>query len=674
MTDNLFTDLDLPGVIDTASMDFIEEFYTPLLSRSTEYKRGVGFFSSSWVNSAARGISELVENGGTAKWLTSPILDEVSVEAFQKGEEAKRDEAIRDALSESITNLEDSLSTNTKNALAWLIADGVLQIRFVVPDQGLAGDFHDKWGIFYDNDANRVAFHGSQNDSHTALTNYESYDVFCDWRNEVDAERVEQHEKRFDRMWAGETSNVSVYSIPQGIRRDLIELRTTDERPYDLPDKQEASSTNSISLRDYQREAVDAWFANENRGLFEMATGTGKTYTALGALDELLSTSDEPVFVVISVPMRHLAPQWADSLADFGFTNPSYCYGSRNPAWHSDLQALVSDFKHGFSDGEIVITTHTTGAKEKFRTEIASIDGRTFIIGDEVHNMGSSHRKKGLLPGYDYRLGLSATPERYYDDEGSRYLLNYFGGTVYQFTLDDAIPEYLTEYYYYPRIVEMTPDELGEYRQYTHKIVKAQNKTTEDEDAVERLLQKRAQILKSAEQKFAELKDIVESVDVDHLLVYTNHEQIDDVQELLTDQEIIQHRFTATEDDDEREQLLEAFAGGKYDALVAMKCLDEGVDVPSTKQAIMMSNSKNPMQFVQRRGRVLRKDPESGKEHAEIYDMIVVPTMNPDATLLESEKNIIRKELDRFEEFVENAKNETSARMAIQQIRTEYQV
>lgn len=673
MAPHSFTDLELPGVIDTASRNFIDEFYVPVLSRSREYKRGVGFFSSTWVESAARGVANLAENGGTAKLLTSPILDEKSLEGLKKGEKARHDENLKKSLENSIDDLERSLAEDTQNTLAWLIADELIEIRFAVPDEGLAGEFHDKWGIFYDGDENRVAFHGSQNDSRHAQINYESYDIFCDWQNDIDATRVDKHEDRFDRMWAGEMPNITVYSIPSGIRRELIELRTTEERPYDIPDESGVDD-NPIVLRDYQREAVDSWFANEKQGLFEMATGTGKTFTALGALDELLSSNDEPIFIVISVPMRHLAPQWAESLSTFGLDSPTFCYGSRNPNWYEDLQSAVSNFEHGFSDLEIVITTHITGAKEKFRSQVSGIDGRTFILADEVHNLGSEHLKKGLMPSYDYRLGLSATPERYYDEEGSNFLLRYFSGTVYKFTLGDAIPEYLSEYKYYPRIVEMTAEELEEYREYTHRIIKLQNDEEDDEEILERLLQKRAQILKSAENKYSELREITRSIDVDHLLVYTNHEQIDEVQQILTDEGVIQHRFTATEDDDEREQLLNSFADGGYDALVAMKCLDEGVDVPSTRQAILMSNSKNPMQFVQRRGRVLRKNPDSDVDYAEIYDMVVVPTMNPDATLLESERNIIRKELDRFEEFVENAKNERSARMAIQKIRTEYQV
>jgi len=668
-----FTDLDLPGVIDTSSTDFIADFYTPLLSRAAEYKRGAGFFSKSWIQSAARGLSNLAENGGTAKWLTSPILDDSTLEALEKGNEAKWDDELKASLQDSIKELEQDLAADTKNAIAWMIADGILEIRFAVPKGGLSGDFHDKWGTCIDNAGNRVAFHGSQNDSLHAQRNYESYDVFCDWRNQIDAERVDKHEARFDRLWDGDIESVGIYSIPEGIRRDLIELRTTDDRPYDAPESIK-NNQSEITLRDYQQEAVDSWFANKKQGLFEMATGTGKTYTALGALEQLLESTDDPLFIVISVPMRHLAPQWTDSLADFGFGAPTYAFGSRNPDWNSDLERLVSDFNHGFSNREIIITTHVTGAKEHFQNQISKVDSQALLIADEVHNLGSKYQRKGLLAEYDYRLGLSATPERYYDQEGSNFLLRYFNGTVYQFTLGDAIPDYLTEYKYFPRVIELSAEELEEYRTYTHKIVRAQNNEDSDKEAIERLLQNRAQILKSAEQKYNEFRNILQSVKVDHMLVYTNHEQIEHVIKILADNGMINHRFTAQEDDDEREQLLEAFAEGKYDALVAMKCLDEGVNVPSTKQAVMMSNTKNPMQFVQRRGRVLRKDEATGKDHAEIYDMIVVPTLNPSGELLESERNIIRKELDRFEEFAENAMNETEARMSLQRVRTEYQV
>lgn len=666
-----FTGLDLPGVVETSSTDLMEEFYIPLLTQATEYKRGVGYFSSGWIRSAARGLTALAERGGTAKWIMSPILDEADLEAIEKGSEAKRNETVRESLEQTISDLEAALDDETRNAVAWLIADGILEVRFAVPTNALEGQFHDKWGVFYDESKNRVAFHGSLNDSLQAQSNYESYDVFCDWRHSADSDRVDQHEARFDDLWNGDVESVAIHTVGETIRRGLIELRSSEDRPYTSPPSV-AKPDHSITLRDYQREAVDAWFANDKRGLFEMATGTGKTYTAIGAMDEVLQTTDGPLLVVISVPMRHLAPQWKDSLADFGYTTPHYLFGSRNANWKEDLERIVSDLNLGFRDTEIIITTHISGAKERFRELVKSLDIPILFIGDEVHNLGSEHKQKGLLPAYDYRIGLSATPERYYDEEGSQFLLRYFGGTIYQYSLGDAIPEHLSGYNYYPEIVEMEPAELSEYQSYTTKIVSTKNSENTDDEALSRLLQDRARIIKSAEAKFKKLRKIVQTVDIDHMLIYTNHEQIDRVQELLTEEGVVQHRFTSEESDEERANILDAFARGEFDALVAMKCLDEGVDVPSTKQAVMMSNSKNPMQFVQRRGRVLRR--EAGTGPAEIYDMIVVPTLDPGSELLESERNIVRKELDRFDEFVENARNTYEARNAIQRVRTAYQV
>jgi len=671
MSDRSITDIDIPGVIDTNSTDFIDEFYNPLLTRASEYKRGVGYFSGSWVQSASRGLATLAEQGGSAKWITSPILDSTDREAIKKGNKARCDEVIRESLLEDISSLETALDNQTQNAISWLIADGVIEIRFAVPTNGLAGQFHDKWGILRDADGNRVAFHGSQNDSYNAQLNYESYDIFCDWKHETDLTRVNKHEERFDRLWNNEVDSVTIHTIGETIRRELIQLRTTDERPYTPPDDE--SLSHNITLRPYQQDAVDAWFENNHCGLFQMATGTGKTYTALGAMDELNQITDSPLFVVVSVPMTHLASQWAESLKEFDYTSPHFIYGSANPSWKKSLDRIVSDFNLGLSDTEIVITTHTSGSKEEFRDTITRVDGEILLIGDEVHNMGSEHRKKGLLPAYDYRIGLSATPERFYDEEGSEYLLRYFEGTIYKFTIGDAIPEYLSRYNYYPRVVEMEPAELSEYRTYTHKIVSAKNNPQSDEETLSRLLQNRARIIKSAEAKFAELRDIIQESDVDHMLIYTNYEQINRTQKIMTDEGVIHRRFTAEESDDERQEILSAFASGTFEALVAMKCLDEGVDVPSTKKAILMSNSKNPMEFVQRRGRVLRRHGDD-KEPAEIYDIIVVPTLNPDAELLESEQSIVEKELDRFNRFVKNANNTTSAELSIQRIRTAYQV
>lgn len=668
--DSSFRDLEIPRVIDTAEIDFISEFYEPLLSRAVEYKRGVGYFSSTWMRSAARGMATLAESGGTAKWITSPIMDEEDWKALQKGSEAQVDDLLKKSLSEKISNLRYDLEYQTRNSIAWMVSDGILDIRFAIPQNNLRGDFHDKFGILEDAKGNKVAFHGSQNDSEHALSNYEAYTIDCDWLGKRDAEGVQYQEQRFDRLWNGDIDDVAMYTIPEGVKEEIARLRDDEYRPYDLPSK---SSGNNITLRPYQEEAIAAWQANDCRGLFEMATGTGKTFTALAAAEGVLDNSEPPELVVIAVPFTHLAPQWAEEIELFDLQTPTYVYGTDNPNWKSDLSKIVSNLNLGIEDSALLLTTHTTLSNEYFIEQIKKHQGRSLLIGDEAHHLGSEHQQGGLLDTYDYRIGLSATPERYYDEEGTKHLLNYFGGTVFEFSLREAIPEFLTPYEYYPVVVELTEDELDEYRQLSHRLAKVAHNEDADEEIQERLAQKRANIIKSAENKYARLSSVLDRLDpIDHLLVYTNSTQLDHVQEILNSYGIVQHKFTYHEDSEERDRILNGFETGEWDALVAMRCLDEGVDVQATKQAVLMSNTGNPMQFIQRRGRVLRQFP--GKEKATIFDFIVVPTLNPDAQLVKSEKNILKKELRRFEEFAANAKNEAEARNTIGEVRIQYQV
>lgn len=665
--DDLFTSLDIPRVIDTSDLNFVDEFYNPLLSRSVEYKRGVGYFTTNWLRSASRGIAELAENEGTAKWIMSPILEQKDWEALKQGQEAKHDEVLQKQLADTIHDLQYDLEYQTRNAIAWMIADGLLEIRFAIPKGKLHGDFHDKFGIFRDAEGNKVSFHGSKNDSAHSFENYEAYTVDCGWLSDRDAEGVALQEKRFDEIWSGAKENVEVVPLPDGIEEDIASLRDRDHRPYTDPEQSE----DGITLRPYQRQAVDNWFGNQRRGLFRMATGTGKTFTALGAMDEFLESKSAPTLVVIAVPYTHLTDQWSEEITKFGYSNPKFLYGSANPKWKEDLSRILSDLTLGMGANQLIITTHTTLANDYFREQIERADCDALLIADEVHGLGSEHQRKALLEEYQYRIGLSATPERHYDEEGSEHILDYFGGIVFEYTLGEAIPEFLTPYDYHPTIVELTEEELEDYNALSKRLATAAASDDADEELVNRLAMKRANIIKSAENKYASLQSVLSTIsELDHLLVYTNSGQIDQIQDILNERGIRQHKFTYHEDNDERQRLLSNFDEGEIDALVAMRCLDEGVDVPSTKQAILMSNTGNPMQFIQRRGRVLRKYPD--KEKAIIYDFIVVPTMNPTQHIAESERGILRKELRRFEEFAENARNEHSARNKIEGVRMEY--
>lgn len=674
-----FSSIDWPRVIGTSENNFISEFYVPMLTHAIEYKRGVGYFTTGWLESASRGVINLVENGGVARWITSPILSEKDWEAIKKGGVARSDEVLKSALESSISSLEEELHSETRNAVAWMIADGLLELKFAIPHGSLRGQFHDKFGIAQDTEGHRIAFHGSQNDSQHAFENYEAYTIDCDWMGNREAEAVDIHERRFDDLWNNEKKNITTITLPESIEQDIKQLRTTDERPYTPPDNIETNHTVSeISLRDYQQTAINNWHNNGRHGLFKMATGTGKTYTAIGAMRDILREyeyQDDPMLAVITVPMTHLAKQWADSLDDFDYTSYKLLYGSHCSDWKSALQTTIDGLELGFTDREIIITTHQTGSTDFFRNQLKSIPFDSLIIADEVHNLGAEIRRKGLVPQFNYRLGLSATPERYYDEEGTEFLSNYFDDIVFQYTLADAIPKYLTPYEYYPRIVEMDGEELARYKKISHKLARLGDSDDDTvEETRERLLTKRANILKSAKQKYSEIEKILDEIDIDHLLVYTNYQQIDEVQQRMTNRGIVQHRFTAEEDDEERQKLLSAFADGRYEALVAMKCLDEGVDVPSTRQAILMANNRNPKEFVQRRGRVLRQHPESGKEKASIYDMIVVPAVESDSELGASERGILERELERFEEFAETALNETRARLKLQDIKREFQL
>lgn len=679
--DHSFETLELPAVIDTSTTDFVEEFYNPLLSRAGKYQRGVGYFTSNWLESAARGVASLAERGGTAEWLVSPQLTPEDWKALQKANQAERDEIIASKLEEEVQDLEVALTDDTRNAIAWMIYDDILEIRFAVPERSLGGDFHDKWGIITDEVGNQVAFHGSKNDSHQSFRNYESYDVFCDWVDEREQKRVEQHQKRFETLWDSENETVSVHTLPEAIKTELVELRD-EPRPYDddsiSSDEKTSTITENednseITLWEFQQQAVEAWFENGRRGIFKMATGTGKTYTAIGAAQQLVEDVDDTIAIVVAVPYTHLARQWEESFSDWGFDTVHYTFGSLNPQWKSTLKTAVGEINIGIRETEIFLTTHRTLSHEFFQKQVSRLNCESLLIGDEVHGLGSPTHREGLIEPFDFRLGLSATPKRFYDESGTDRLMEYFDGITFEYSLDDAIPEYLTEYNYFPRLVELTREEMEEYREFSTALATELSKDNPDEERIETLTNKRANILKSADNKFRQLRTLLNSLtDLDHLLIYTNHEQITDVQNILNSKGVVQHKFTFEEDEAQRETLLEGFDTGKYDALVAMRCLDEGVNVPSTRQAILMSNSRNPKQFIQRRGRVLRK--VEGKAIAQIYDMIVVPSLNPDDDIIDSEKKILEKELQRFEEFASTAKNEAEARNTIQRIKRLYEL
>ncbi len=662
---SIFQSLPLPNALNTSSHNFTVDFFEPLLLHSKQYDRAVGFFSSGWLRLNARGIRAMVQQQAKIRWLTSPILDETDWQALLTGDMARKDSVMRQRLDSYVKNLTTTLEHETSLGLAWLVAHEKITFKLAIPNNELlGGDFHDKFGIFTDNEGNQVSFTGSYNDSVQGLRNYESIKVFSSWLPAF-APFVKADTERFESLWNNLDCNVEVYDLAEAARQELVQLRTKEEHPQlkelfvtlrthhtSLPSAKipQPALPSSIQLRDYQQEAIEAWFENQCRGLLEMATGTGKTITALTAAVQLMKR-EKRLIIVIACPFRHLVTQWAQVVEQFGF-NTVTTVDSRG--WEDEITNQILDFSADYIDNLAILTTHHTCSSPKFTQIIEARGLSPLLIMDEVHDIGAPQRQAGLLACYTYRLGLSATPQRWFDSQGTKILFDYFDHVVFDFPLAKAIPDFLTPYEYFPNFVELIGDELEEYEAITKRITKrAHSMTGHDTDHLLALYQiKRQKIITNTEQKYSCFEQILSSLgQLHHTLVYCSPEQIDHVQTILNRRGIVQSRFTGEESLKERTRLLASFAAGHHQVLVAMKCLDQGVDVPSTQTAILLASSGNPKEFIQRRGRVLRKF--AGKKKATIYDIVVVPTLQGtlDPETFELERKIMARELQRYDEF-----------------------
>jgi superfamily II DNA or RNA helicase len=676
-----FLDLELKTDYDSEQDDILNNFYIPLLAKSRKYYRLAGFFSSSALTIAARGIAPFIQNGGTMHLVVGAVLQKEDIEAIRSGKE-NPEKILSEIMVNNLDEIHEELTRDHVRALAWLVARNQLEIKIaiVVDEEGYPVDencaikrgiFHQKVGIVEDFDGNKVSFSGSVNESAAGWEdNIEEFKVFRSWMD-GEGNHFNADSRKFEKYWFGRTNRVEILDFPKAVREHLISMAPSEikelrlERFYRRP-----------NLRDYQIKAISAWQNNGSEGILEMATGTGKTYTAIGCLLELLKR-EKALFVVISCPFTHLIQQWKDNLTKFSFS--SFETFGANPEWEDMLANVVLDFNSRILNVPIIITTHDTFSSEKFIRTVEKVRGKTLIIGDEVHGLGSPERHNGLLERYDFRLGLSATPTRWFDEEGTAILSNYFGKVVFEFPIKRAIEEgFLCKYDYHPYLVKLTGNEMDEYQRLTKKIAKqfSTSKNQKEKDEFLKLYAiLRQRIIANASMKYSVLEEILDSLEeISHCLIYCSPQQIDVVQELLNKRGIVQHKFTANENVKERRMLLDSFAKGNYKALVAMKCLDEGVDVPATKTAIIMASSTNPKEFIQRRGRILRT--YSGKEKATIYDFIVVPELTGqiDPVLINIEARILAKELRRYTEFARSAINRGEAYMVIQEVASKYHI
>lgn len=421
------------------------------------------------------------------------------------------------------------------------------------------------------------------------------------------------------------------------------------------------------SLRDYQQQAIDAWLGNNARGILAMATGTGKTFTSVKAVEQLLESESTISLIIVVAPFVHLADQWLGDL-NKGDLIPVRVFEDAKK-WQRELgvSLILSRFT---GKPTLLVTTYTTLRNPVLHEMISTELATSVLIADECHYIGAPGARDFLEFPIPYRLGLSATPTRHFDEDGTRRLTEYFSGEVFALDLAEAIAGgFLTQYDYYPEIISLTESETVAYTDLSNRISIAfaryqHNSSSEAEDYYKRLLMRRAAVVNNAEAKLPWLREKLQSMpaeDVHHILVYTDPGLFSEVLDMIGNQlNIPAHAFTAQESPRERIRILQEFDEGTIKVLVAMRCLDEGVDVPATRIAFFLGSSTNPRQYVQRRGRILRKAPNKTK--AEVHDTIVVPAHSASAPTADIERAALGTQFARFLEFAEGAQNKGVAK------------
>jgi DNA phosphorothioation system restriction enzyme len=440
-----------------------------------------------------------------------------------------------------------------------------------------------------------------------------------------------------------------------------------------------------LELRDYQNTAIASWFRARGRGTLKMATGSGKTITALAIATELHEAIDLQVVIVLC-PYRHLVHQWDRECEKFHL-QPILAFENVR-SWQAQLSTALYNLRSGNQTFVTVLTTNATFISEGFQSLIEFFPEKTLLIGDEVHNLGSPRLEECLPRSIGLRLGLSATPERYFDEEGTDAILDYFGEILQpEFTLKDAIAKgALVNYLYYPIFVELTEAEALAYAKLTQRIgwAMAKNDRLIGNDTLTSLLMQRSRLVGSAMNKLSALGELMRNRrDTGHTLFYCGdgyvdnetsryRRQVEAVTRLLGTE--LGYRvavYTSETDGPERERIREQFDRGYLQGIVAIRCLDEGVDIPSIETAVILASTSNPRQFIQRRGRILR--PHPGKEKATLFDTIVIPPQL-DRETWEVERNLLRKELQRFLQFADLAINAGEATEKLLEIQERFAI
>lgn len=666
--------------------DLVNDFYLPALRRSRRYDRAVGFFSSHALALIAPGLDDFVASGGRMRVLASPKnLSSDDLTAIVAGEGERR---LQRSLAQDLAGEVTPSDLDRLQLLTWMVQNGLLELKIAlrVHENGLVSLYHKKVGVFSAqldpgvDGAEWMTFTGSPNETAGGLVlNAETFPLHRSW---VDGQREYAINERelFDTAWDGLRPEIWTWSATEWAA-DELSARFGEREPVpgsifiegrrQRPDSRIGPRLpEGLTLREYQQDAISAWIQADGRGTFAMATGTGKTETALAASVELSSAmheADMPLIILVIVPLSDLVKQWRDRARRFGF-QPLFWDGSSTQAERTAVKDAFrrADLGRSGSSTAMVITTadSLTGA---LRPIIEAFRGTILVIGDEMHSLGTRRRLDALPANPRFTIGLSATPKRHRDDEGTEELLAYFGAPLVSISISQAIHDLkaLCPYRYHVACIQLTADEEAEFRRLS-KLIAAAMGADRDADAH---IRARSNLLAHAEGKFVVLADLMTGAwsyqSQSHQIIYVGEggprggePSVARVADYLGNALSMKvSSYVAATPSEDRERLQRELGSGDIQALVAMKCLDEGVDIPEARVGIMLASTQNPRQFVQRRGRILRRADK--KVVADIHDVLVIP---PDGhELLDSDRTLLGNELSRAFELADAAMNRTDA-------------
>jgi superfamily II DNA or RNA helicase len=707
------------------------QFYIDGLCNSKSFDLLLGYFSSAAINVLSLGFATFLYSGGNIRMIVNNILSQEDKDAIKTANEGEIESNLIDL--SDIKQLKRTLDDYGKHffdCLAWLIANKKIELKIIRPKHG-KGISHYKNGVFYDGN-DYVGFSASCNFTvFGLLENLERLESFLSWENSRSTKFTKAVSKDFEEIFLQRDNNVEYLSINEievAVKdqfggksitellvqeKELIEKKTRALENKSVRNSYEKALMRieeiirepkfpfSEGPRPYQTEAYENWVQRNYVGVFAMATGTGKTITSMNCvLNEYRRVKSYKV--IILVPTLVLVEQWAGEAKNFNFKN-IITVSSRNGSWKETLSELKTKESFGIATSYIVIATYKSFVSEKFQDFVRNMQADEIFIADEAHNIGAGN-VKNKLPQLKVRkrIGLSATPKRSYDPEGTKELEVFFNDVepyTYNFSMQRAIDEdILCKYYYFPTLVSLQDDEMTKYNEISTRLVRLFQKAASDESVAkqcEMLLMQRKSIIHKAKNKFEAFKHILKEVinsetGLKYTLVYapegyhSDDEFIEEeFPELEGDSRIIDfysniirstspnsHVAQYTSDSDDKANLLYSFENAKIDVLLSMKCLDEGVDIPRTEQAIFCSSTGNPRQFIQRRGRILRRHP--AKRFAKIYDLVVIPLVEHGSPNFDTERKLVQKELERVVHFAYMAINKYEAIEGLKKICEHY--